>query len=415
MEFNKKESLIAQITTRFKTIKGHNNDDAIDRLSHVYTSVSLVIIAIFLTTAHFVGKPIHCWNPAHYDKDWYKGYIENYCWISNTYHVAFHEQLPEGIEERTDREITYYQWVPLILLFQAFLFKIPNIIWRLLHSHAGVSLHNMVDLAEKTQGTSPKDRQDTIQTLADIIDHWLKTERSWKDNRYTRMRDAMSQKCSLMCSKRGGNFLAGLYVIVKLLFFANVVAQFFILNAFMASNYNMYGFEVLHKLSDNTPWDNSPRFPLVTFCDFQIRQLQNIVRYSLQCVLPINLFNEKFFIFLWFWFFIMGIASLYSLVKTLVVVVDNGSRYQFVKKYLKIDNKIQSGLDRKVCRRFADQYLREDGVFVLRVITSNSTDLVTTDLVSELWRKFNTEEEKASANQSSNGLRDDFTDIKANN
>ena len=383
-----RESIVNEIKTRFKNIKGHNNDDGIDRLSHVYTTVLFVVIALIVTTAHFVGKNIHCWIPAELNKDHYQHYLENYCWISNTYLVEFHEELPKDIPNRIEREITYYQWVPVLLLFQAFLFKVPNVIWRLFHSHGGVSLHNIVELAEKTQATPPKDRKATIETLASIIDHWLMTERPWKDNRYTRARSKMSERCSFMFSKRSGNYLAGMYLIVKLLYFANVVGQFFILNEFMATDYSVYGFEFLEKMRDGKPWRNSPRFPLVTFCDFDVRQLQNVLRYTIQCVLPINLFNEKFYVFLWFWFFIVALLSGISLLKFLITTCDNNSRSRFVKKYLAIDGHIQdkNSFDKKLSKRFADHYLREDGIFVLRVITMNSTDLVTCDLVSELWR-----------------------------
>jgi len=356
-------------------------------MSHVFTVILLIMFAVVVSTSQFVGSPIHCWHPAEF-KGWYEKYAEYYCWISNTYFVSFSETLPTDIDERKDREITYYQWVPLILAFQAFMFKFPNLIWKLLHPYSGINLDKVVNMAEKTQLASPSARSEIIESLAAHVDKWLDTERNYKWNRYTAARERVSKICCIICSKRSGTFLSGLFLFIKLLYVGNIIGQFFLLNAFMATDYNVYGFEVIKGLSTNTPWRESPRFPRVTFCDFEIRQLQNIQRFTIQCVLPINLFNEKIFIFLWFWFFLIAALAVYNLFNWLYVVAFKRNKVHYVKKYLKITDQIQNGFDRKLCQRFADNYLREDGVFLLRIITRNSTDLVTTDLVSEMWKNF---------------------------
>ena len=373
-------------------------------MSHSYTTLVLILFAVVVSTSQFVGNPIHCWHPAEF-KGFYEKYAENYCWISNTYFVSFSEQIPIDVAERKDREITYYQWVPLILVFQALLFKLPNIFWKLLHPSSGINLKKVVDMSEKTQLASPKSRTEIIEHLAAHIDKWLDTERNYQWNKYTAAREKVSKFCCIICSKRSGTFLSGLFLTVKALYVVNVICQFFLLNAFMATDYNVYGFEVIKGLHTNSPWRESPRFPRVTFCDFQIRQLQNVLRYTIQCVLPINLFNEKIFIFLWFWFFLIAALAVYNLLHWCYVVIMKSSKQAFVKKYLKITDQLQNGFDRKLCQRFADNYLREDGVFVLRVITRNSTDLVTIDLVTEMWKIFQEKQNRRMPNNHDGTLR----------
>ena len=57
--------------------------------------------------------------------------------------------------------------------------------------------------------------------------------------------------------------------------------------------------KVLRAIVAGTDWTTSARFPRVTLCDFLVRRLANVQRYTVQCVLPINLFNEKIFLFVW--------------------------------------------------------------------------------------------------------------------
>lgn len=45
--------------------------------------------------------------------------------------------------------------------------------------------------------------------------------------------------------------------------------------------------------------------------------------------------------------------------------------------------------ERKPSFRFAETYLRQDGVFALKLIAKNSTDLVGADIVCALWDHYN--------------------------
>ena len=47
-----------------------------------------------------------------------------------------------------------------------------------------------------------------------------------------------------------------------------------------------------------------------------------------------------------------------------------------------------SDRDRKMSIKFAETYLRQDGVFVLKLVSKNSTDLVVADIVGALWDNY---------------------------
>lgn len=57
-------------------------------------------------------------------------------------------------------------------------------------------------------------------------------------------------------------------------------------------------------------------FPRESACDFRIRaHIDSLVHnYTVQCVLPINLYNEQLFTLLWAWLWLVTIANCYDFV-----------------------------------------------------------------------------------------------------
>jgi hypothetical protein len=246
-------------------------------------------------------------------------------------------------------------------------------------------------LSETTLLSPPDDRSKNISHIAKYMHRWIESQRDFHENAFTRVRRRVSSVICFCCGKRDGTFLTGYYIFIKLLYCGNVIGQFFLLNAFMAIDYNVFGFEVMQYLLESGEWTPSPRFPRVTLCDFVIRQLANNHRYTIQCVLPLNLFNEKIFIFLWFWLFLLAFLTFFNFATWLYYSLFTENRTRYVKKYLKLCNEISTGFDRKLARKFADDYLRNDGIFVLRVIEKNSSGMVLCDLVISLWKLFKEE------------------------
>lgn len=194
-----------------------------------------------------------------------------------------------------------------------------------------------------------------------------------------------------MCSRRRGNYLLIIYLFTKVLFICNVILQLFLLNKFLGNDYSLFGIEVLSNLLFQPTKEGyeSPRFPRVTMCHFQIRFLgDNIHDYVVQCALPINLFNEKIFIFIWFWLIYVALASMYGLLVWLWYSLPL-NRVNFLKKYLKLMDRInREKFDKKLFNLFEDKYLRQDGVLVLRLIGKNSNQVIMGEVMSVLWDNF---------------------------
>ncbi|KAL3311446.1 Innexin inx2 [Cichlidogyrus casuarinus] len=96
------------------------------------------------------------------------------------------------------------------------------------------------------------------------------------------------------------------------------------------------------------------------------------------------MFLEKIFIFLWFWHLTVGIITLVSFFHWFARMGFPKRRINFVRKYLKIMC-VMRETDKATTRKFVENYLRPDGVFILRLISINVGDFIAGDLACELW------------------------------
>lgn len=150
----------------------------------------------------------------------------------------------------------------------------------------------------------------------------------------------------------------------------------------------MYGFQVIRGLIRNENWESSPKFPRVTLCDFEVRHLGgNLHRHTVQCVLPINLFHEKIYILIWFWFTLLALISLLSMFTWFwrCFCLWDGTEYIFTKL---INFQKVSKVQKKRVTDFVTKYLRHDGVFVIRLIEINVNSLVAGEITSGMWDNF---------------------------
>ncbi|KHJ82930.1 Innexin [Oesophagostomum dentatum] len=107
------------------------------------------------------------------------------------------------------------------------------------------------------------------------------------------------------------------------------------MNKFLGQNDPYWGVRILSDILTGTDWELSGNFPRIAMCDFQVRVLGNLQRYSIQCVLSLNMFNEKIFLFLYFWFILVGIATALDTVNLAHFTRFTSQRLQFMHKFIK--------------------------------------------------------------------------------
>lgn len=250
-------------------------------------------------------------------------------------------------------------------------------------------------IASSIDSGNTEAREKSIRTIVKLIDRSIDYNRDWYDYSFFGKMRRMLNRCFLPLYKRTGSYISTLYMIVKLLYVANVCGQFFLLNAFMGPNFNIYGFDVIRDIANGRDFWESPRFPRITMCDFVIRTLgENNQRNTIQCTLPINLFNEKIFMFLWFWLVLVAALSVYSFCVWFCNFT-SGSRMSFVKRYLRVNDRLtfthnssSHTIDTKLFEAFIFEYLKQDGVFLLRIVKKNTNDLVVGEIICALWDNF---------------------------
>jgi hypothetical protein len=264
-------------------------------------------------------------------------------------------------------------------------------------------------------------------------------------------------------SKLHGTYLTIIYLFTKLSYIGNCMVQLFVMNLFLGFKYNSQGLQfvkdVTNKLfeQNTNPYPqqkqqliDSPSmlfektdlgetrqfaesvfplgfdgkiasaysyqsnsaadaispsllhryFPRQSACDFRIRMnVDSMVQnFTVQCVLPINLFNEQLFTLIWSWLWIVFIINCYDLITWIVRVLPS-KRYNYIRHRLHLkcsESSVKRSLD-----SFVNDYLSFDGVFLLRILTLNSSDIVTHEVVQLLWHNYT--ECNRHAKQSGNG------------
>ncbi|CAJ0583067.1 unnamed protein product, partial [Mesorhabditis spiculigera] len=361
-----------------KIRRSYQSNDIIDRLNYHYTALIVMIGAITLAATQYVGKPIQCWVPAQFTGSWER-YAETFCFIKGSYYLPMDDNIGSDFIERDDAVIGYYQWVPIVLAVQAFLFYLPSLVWKALNFNTGINVKSiLVSAAQIKKKIDKESRDDQVKRAAHHIEEALDMQRELK-----------SDSCDVVKRwRKSGHYLSFLYIGVKLLYVLNIFVQFAIFKMFLGTKSTFWGWEVLNDIRSGREWEETGNFPRVTMCDFNVRVMGNLHRWTVQCVLMINMFTEKIYVFLWFWFLLVGVFSVVSLVYWLASLVMPSSQREFVSKYLRCNGAIpeSSGKDDAEVSRFVKNFLTPDGVFLSRLIQTNGGDLLAGEIVTELYK-----------------------------
>lgn len=158
---------------------------------------------------------------------------------------------------------------------------------------------------------------------------------------------------------------------------------------FKKRNYTLFGISIAKDILAGVDWQITMVFPRVGFCLVPLKHMGSNNYATAQCVLPVNMLNERIYIFLWFWIALTATITAISIPMWFARMNYEKSRTGFIKKYLKLGEEI-SKQDKFMVDKFTRQFLRHDGVFLLRIISMNAGELVCSDIICQLWKVFRT-------------------------
>ena len=373
-----------------KGLRAFNSDDEhVDRLNHRVT-VGLILASVMITsTTSFVFSRISCWVPAQLRHGSYHKYIENYCWISNTYYIHSNVTPPDSDEDRRKEQIGrtmcteeipstfiltltgYYQWVPLLLLFMALCFYAPRMFWRSVNIHHGMDIQSLIG---RSQVSATRATQ--------MLQHYFHSFESPRTSSLVRHLHVTPRH-----NKHRGNYLFSMYVLTRVMYLCNSIVQLILLNALLGHRGTAWflDFDIIRSILRNgSPLLDSPYFPRVTLCDVKIRELGEIHRYTVQCALPINILNEKIFLGLSFWFSYVILHNICSFVQLVIQQLER-QRIDYIRRLTTL---LDDERGEDTIEQFTRHYLSSDGVFLLRLISHNASELQAMQIAGHLFRHF---------------------------
>ncbi|KAE9551979.1 hypothetical protein FO519_004803 [Halicephalobus sp. NKZ332] len=344
--------------------------DSVDWLNYYVTAVMLATFSVCISAKQYFGSPIQCWMPKEFSGGWEK-YSENYCFINNIYRVPINDPIPQDLDEREDK-LSYYRWVPIVLALQSMAFFLPNYLWSMLHKQTAVNPRSVVNEIRKCKALCGKEREVEVNALASYISDVI---------------DVFNPRYRKELARSGWNATI-LYLFVKFLYLVNIVGQLLILDRFLGGTYLSWGFETIVDVAQGKTWQESEIFPRVILCDFTVRRLANLQRYTIQCVIMMNMINEKLYLFLYIWFLLVAVFTICNFFYYFFILCFPYFRTTFVHLNINKSSKDWQSTSSRDFRRFVHDYLRPDGVLLLQFVRQHVGGRVTYDLVNELLRIF---------------------------
>ncbi|EFO93859.1 hypothetical protein CRE_09875 [Caenorhabditis remanei] len=340
-------------------------DDASDSLSCLISAFLFIIASILTSAKTYVGSAMECWVPQTYSGEWGE-FAENYCFLKDTYWYPVKEEMIEIPDYHKERHrLSYYQWSSMYMAMAGIAFMIPKFLWKMAQSYTDMSLIYFCDTANTIRTETAEKRREKVKEMATFM--------------HAKLTSVHAPSCFTTIP------MYIVYGIIKVLYLVIACVQFCALGYFLGQKKDLFwGWTLFWNLMNGVTWETTGLFPRLTFCDFTVREMAgNNREETIQCVIGINEFNEKIFLFLWFWL-------VFLLFSTLVAHIFNAvqfSKSYFINSLLHSTRKNDKSINKALFQQFEREYLTKDGKLILSFVKSQS-DLVAQEVAVEMFQDF---------------------------
>ena len=204
------------------------------------------------------------------------------------------------------------------------------------------------------------------------------------------------------------------FILVKFIYLSITFLNFLLITWLFEFNYFTYGYQTLysHFTSQNNSYTkDNIFFPKEAWCEFEISPKKFKNSYSIQCSLPVNLFNQLFYLAFWFWLVMLVFINALSILYWLLLVScsyrnrivynalqlgEHKRNTSYTAAYYFTDDANANAIDNFLIDKtglnlnenfdlFFYHVCSTDVIFAIKLISLNSNNLAFRDILNNLW------------------------------
>ncbi|XP_003371553.1 innexin superfamily [Trichinella spiralis] len=343
-------------------------EDFIDRMHFLFTVKVVVTYLVVMSFTDILTPRIKCWSPHHFVKSW-EQYAETYCFIHSTYYYT-NSSIVEGTE---GKKHGFHFWATYVLAIQAILFATPAVIAAFLTKKPTANILSLIN----TNVESPSKEDEISKHLQFKLSSYLK---------FYRINSSIFGFNNVACS-----YLTLSHAFVKFLFLTNAVTQFIAVSWIFKRKSFFWGVEVAVEYLKTGKWSQSEHFPITTFCDFNVREMNQVINHTVQCMIGVNAIHDKFFFLQWFWLFFCSIATTAHFIIWTRSSFSLSNHVDFINQCLELTTKDKDKYHNDLVVKFTKEILQWDGVKLLQLIKFKLSNIAAKTITRNLFREFTKE------------------------